>query len=310
MATPGTANELEVLNGKIKSDTANADLYHDRAMYYLDENQINNALGDINKAIQLNGDKPEYFVTLADIYLAMGKVPNTLESLKKAEKLDPKNNEALIRLAQLYLVMKDYTNCFTYVNSALTVNKQNPQAYFIWGFAQLEMGDTTSAIRNLQTAADQDQNYYDAYLQLGMIYSARKNPLATDYFRSAIQIDSTRTGAYYLMGWFYQETEQFDKAISTYQRLIKVAPEMKEVPYNIGYINLVDLDNYPAAIKYFSECVRIDPNYVDAWFNRGYSYELSGDLESARKDYEKALQVQPNYNRAVEGLNRLDKAAK
>jgi tetratricopeptide (TPR) repeat protein len=305
---PATA--LKVLTEKIQHDSSDAGLFHRRAQLYLDEGQINNALGDINKAIQLDAENAGYFITLADIYLAMGKIPGSLESLQKAEKLDPKNNDALIKQAELYLVIKDYPKCFNYVNAALALNRQNPVAYFIWGYAQLERGDTTSAIRNLQTAADQDQNYYDAFLQLGMVYAARKNPVAEDYFRSAIRIDSTRTGAYYLMGLLYQETGEYTKALDIYEKLARVSPAMKEAHYNMGYVNLVSLGNYPAAIQHFTEAIRLDPKYTDAYFNRGYSYELSGDLMNAKKDYEQALQVQPNYDRAIEGLNRLDKQTK
>ena len=305
---PATA--LEALTQKIQNDSSDAELFHQRAELYLDEGQVNNALGDINQAIQLDGGNSGYFVTLADIYLSMGKIPGSLEALQKAEKLNPKNNDALIKQAELYVVIKNYPKCFNYVNAALALNRQNPVAYFIWGFAQLEMGDTTSAIRNLQTAADQDQNYYDAFLQLGMIYSDRKNPMAADYFRSAIRIDSTRTGAYYLMGMLYQETGEYNKALDIYEKLSRISPGMKEACYNMGYVYLVYLENYPAAIEKFTEAIRLDPKYADAFFNRGYCYELSGDLMNAKKDYEQALQVQPNYDRAIEGLNRLDKQTK
>ncbi len=71
-------------------------------------------------------------------------------------------------------------------------------------------------------------------------------------------------------------------------------------------INLVYLKDFEAAVKFFSKSISLDPKYTDAYFNRGYSYELMGDFINARKDYQKALELFPNYERSIKGLNRLD----
>jgi tetratricopeptide (TPR) repeat protein len=303
-AAPPT--RLDTLNQQVSSDSLDPQNFYLRSRYYLEEKDINNALSDINKAIQLNGKKSDYFVTLSEIYLEMGRMPNCLEALRKAEELDPLNNNALLKLAEAYLIVKDYQNVFGYTKRALDLDKINPKAYFLRGFAYTELGDTALAIRNFQAAADQDQHYYEAYLELGALYSAQKNPLAAGYLETATRIAPGRGEAYYLLGLAYQEQGNIPKAVETYQKLLTVIPDFKEAIYNLGYINLVYLNNFNEAIKYFTRAISLDPKYTDAYFNRGYSYELLGDLANARKDYEKALEITPNYERSVQGLNRLD----
>jgi tetratricopeptide (TPR) repeat protein len=292
----------------IASDSANPENYYKRSRYYLDNKDINRSLSDIGKAIELNDRDADYFVTLADLYLAMGQIPNCLDALKKAEELDPKNNDALLKLAEVYLILRDYQSTFSYTGKALDLERQNPVAYFIRGYAYTEQGDTALAIRSFQAAADQDQNYYDAYIELGLLYTSLRNPLANGYLENAVRIDPNREEGYYLLGMVYQEQEIIPKAIETYEKLLLIAPGHKEANYNLGYLNLVYIQDFEKAIQYFDQAVRLDPKYTDAYFNRGYSYELAGDFQSARKDYQKALEITPNYERAILGLNRLDEA--
>lgn len=298
--------KLDTLNQEVSSDSLNPQNYYFRSCYYLEQKDINRSLADINKAIQLNGKKSDYFVTLSEIYLEMGRMPNCMEALRKAEELDPVNKNALLKLAEAYLLLKDYQNVFGYTKRTLDLDKMNPKAYFLRGFAYTELGDTALAIRNFQAAADQDQNYYEAYLELGAIYSAQKNPLAAGYLETATRIAPGRGEAYYLLGLAYQEQENIPKAVETYEKLLKVIPDFKEAIYNLGYINLVYVQDFKEAIGYFTRAISLDPKYTDAYFNRGYSYELLGDLVNARKDYEKALELYPNYERPIAGLNRLD----
>jgi tetratricopeptide (TPR) repeat protein len=300
------SHEVDDLNIRIISDSLNPDNYYQRSLYYIENKDINKALSDIGKAIELNDKDADYFVALSDIYLAMGKIPNCMDALKRAEELDPANNDALLKLAEVYLILKDYQSTFSYTKKALDQDLINPVAYFIRGYAYMEQGDTALAIKSFQAAADQDQNYYAAFIELGVLYAALKNPVATGYFQTAININPNRGEAYYLLGLAYQEQEIIPKAVETYEKLLIIAPDYKEAHYNLGYINLVFIHDFATAVKYFNQAIALDPDYTDAYFNRGYSYELAGDLANARKDYLKALEITPNYDRSIIGLNRLD----
>jgi len=298
---------LDSLNHLIAEDTVNAEAYFERSRYYLKNSDPNQALADINKAIQIDGDDADYFVALADIYLATNRIPNCLEALLKARDLDPANNDALLKLSEVYLILKDYENAFRYTGMALDQERINPVAHFIRGYAYMEMGDTTLAVKNFQAAAEQKQDYYEAFVQLGVLYSIAREPLAIGYFQTATRIAPNRPEGYYLLGMAYQEQENIPEAMETYNNLLTIAPEHKEGIYNLGYIHLVYTGDYNAAIGFFTRAIGLDAKYTDAYFNRGYCYELSGDFENARKDYLKALEIVPNYERSIEGLNRLDK---
>ena len=300
------SDPLTQLTEKIMADSLNADLYNERAKLFIQRNLVNNALHDLHKALELKPFEAKLYITLSDIYLLMGQMQKSLNALKKATELDHDDPEPLLKIAEIYLISKEYPLCFDHIEKAIAIDPVNPRAYFMRGFANKERGDTARAIRFFQITVDQDQNHYEAYNQLGLIYAAKGNHLAIDYFNNAIDINPEIIAARYNLAMYYQESEEYALAINTYLGILDIDSLYTNAYFNLGYIYLVYLEIYETAVEYFSDAIRLNPEYVDAYYNRGYSYELLNNYDEAEKDYRKALEFETNYSKAVKGLNRLD----
>ena len=297
---------LETLNQRINADVSNPDLYNTRAKLYLLDHQFDKALKDVHQAISIDPEKPAYYITLSDIYLLMGKAEDCRTALTKAISKSPNDIDVLLKLAKLYLIVKDYKNCYATVKQLLTVDNGNANAYFTRAIALLEQGDTVHAVDDLKQAVDKNQEYYDAYIQLGELYSMKQSAMAELYLKNALNLRPKSREALYLLGLYYQETGKYEQAIATYQVLAKADTAYREASYNQGYIYLVYLKNFAKAAQFFSESIKKDPGYYEAYYNRGYAYELAGDKVRALKDYQQSLKIKVNYDKAIEGLNRLD----
>ena len=307
MVSDTTKLVLSDINNKIKADPNNADLYDHRARYYMFENQFDLALKDISKAVTLSPNKPSYYLTLSDMYLLMGKPTNSGDALKKALSLDPKNNQAFLRMAKLNLIIREYKTSLEFIRKALDVEPNNPQAYFTKALVLLETGDTVKAVADLKKAVNQKQEYFEALMELGMLYSMKNDQMAVDYFKNALKIRPKSKEVLYMLGMFYQEAGQYENALKTYNSLAKIDTTFRNAPYNMGYIYLVYLKDFKKAVSYFTEALHKDPGYFEAYYNRGYAFELEGQFENAYKDYQKTLSIKTNYQKAIDGLNRLDK---
>ncbi|MCX6243922.1 MAG: tetratricopeptide repeat protein [Bacteroidetes bacterium] len=301
---------IRELDQKIADHPSDPDLYQQRSKYLLIDHQEQKAFNDITKAISLAPNKPALYIVLSDVYLGMGKPDNCNEALLKAISFDPKNMAALVRLAKLSLIIKDYKSTFEYIKKALEIEPDNPQVYFTRALALLEKGDTVKAVEDLKRTVDAAPEFYDAYIELGELYSMRKDPIGADYLRSALRLRPDSKEALYMLGMFYQETGVYEKAIATYEALAKIDTTFRDAPYNVGYIYLVYLGDYKKAADFFTESLKRDPGYVEALYNRGYAYELSGDFDKAYTDYKHVLTLKTNYEKAITGLNRIDKARK
>ncbi len=307
-AQPGDSTKVRIneFTKLIDDKPGDAELYNSRARLYFLDRQFDLALKDVNKAISISPRNDAFYVTLADIYLLMGQTENSRDALKKSVEINPGNKEALLKLSKLYLIVKDYQGCYATLKQVLEIDQNNAAAYYTRAIALLEQHDTNRAVSDLLKAVDKNQDYYEAYLELGNLFSIRRDRLAESYLKNALNVRPQSKEALYMLAMHYQETGQFEKAIATYGNLSVVDSAFRDVPYNIGFIYLVYLQDFNKAINYFTEAIKKDPEFYQAFYNRGYAYELAGDFAKAREDYQKSLKIMVNYDKAIEGLNRLD----
>lgn len=300
-------DEFAQLNEDIVNQPGNAKLYFRRSQIFLQKNNLSQSYEDILKATKLDSTNVAYLIMLADVSFKELKIQNTVDAFKKAITLDPENKEAHLKLSELYLYVKAYPQCLAQANEALRIDRNIAKAYFIKGFAYKETGDTSKAISSFQTVVELQPEYYDAHIQLGNIYVAKKNRIALEYYNNALRISPNSTEALYNRGLFYQENRSIEKAETDYQNIIKIDPAYADAHYNLGYLDLVYNKDYKSAIVHFTDAIRINDNYVEAFFNRGVCYEYTGDLQAAEKDYRHALSIVPNYKLAKDRLSKIVK---
>lgn len=298
-------DQVDALNAKIRIDSLNPDLYNDRALLYLENEAFNEAFKDIRSALELDSTYSGYFVTQADIYLGMGKLQKTVQSLEKAIALDDQNTDAYLKLAEMSIVIRDYKKALSYIDLALQVDELLDKAFMLRGVVFMENGDTTRGIRNFQKAIDVNQDYLEAHIQLGTLFAMKKNDLAIDYFNNALNIEPENLDVQYYLGMYYQESGRYELAIQSYNSILALQPDFYIAHFNIGYIQLVYQREYEASIESFSQVIALNPEYTEAYYNRGFAYELLKDVEHSTRDYQKTLELYPNYEKAIDGLNRI-----
>jgi tetratricopeptide (TPR) repeat protein len=179
------------------------------------------------------------------------------------------------------------------------------KAYFIKGFVFSQTHDTSRAISSFQTCVEQEPEYYDAFIQLGILFEAKRSPLAVEYYNRALKLRPTSTEALYDRGKFFQDNGELDKAIDDYNSIIKIDPGYKDAYFNLGYIEVNSHKNYQKAIEYFSKAIDRDKYYAAAFYNRGYCYEMTDDKQNAKKDYLSALGIDQTFILPKNGLKRI-----
>ena len=76
-----------------------------------------------------------------------------------------------------------------------------------------EVGDTAKAVSSFQTAVENNPDYYEAYLQLGMLYYSILDPLALNYLDNAINLNPKSVIGLYTKAMYFQKTDDIDMAI-------------------------------------------------------------------------------------------------
>ncbi|NNM94403.1 MAG: tetratricopeptide repeat protein [Bacteroidia bacterium] len=298
--------QINKLNQLITSEPGNADLYWRRGKLEEAAKNYSPALTDYNHAIRLDSLKATYYYNLANLNFTIGQTRAAKDAYLHSIALDAKNTDALLRLSELYFYVKRYTDAFDYVNRAIKVNPYIGKAYFLKGMIYLETKDTARAISSMQTATEQDTKYYDAYIQLGLLLTRKRNRLAVDYFNSAISIDPGDREAYYDKAMFYQSAGDNEKAINAYLDLLQVDSTYKYALYNLGYLYYyLDKPDYKKAFIYFNKALQSDSNYSYAYFSRGNCYLQFDRPEKALADFDHAVRLNPGFTPASDAYRAL-----
>jgi tetratricopeptide (TPR) repeat protein len=302
--------ELSDIYRKIDKHPSDPLLYFELSDYYLNINRLDSALNIAFSAIRLDSTNSSFYVKLSDIYFAMANTDATEEILEKAIALNNKNNEAYLKLAELHFLLKHYDLAQTNIKKSIEFQTHNPKAYFISAWIFRELGDTLAAIRNYLIAAEQNPDYFDAYMELGILHHYKHNPLAINYYNNALNVKPNNIQALYNMAMFYQETSNYEKALEKYRMILQLEPQNKYALHNMGWVYLMGEEKYEEAVVFFTKAIELDTTYAVAVFNRGLCFENLKQYDNARQDYMYSLRLQNNYSLAIEGLNRLDRLQK
>ena len=94
-------------------------------------------------------------------------------------------------------------------------------------------------------------------------------------------------------GNFFAMLEQMELAIDSYSQAIKIKPNA-EAYSNTGNAKN-NLGRYKDAIEDFDKAIEINPNYIIAHINRGTANFNLKQYKDAIKDFDKAIEINPNY---------------
>ncbi|RYE23404.1 MAG: tetratricopeptide repeat protein [Sphingobacteriales bacterium] len=297
---------LKGLTEQIDKNPKDATLYYQRgkALHGLEMDSL--ALNDFKLAISLDSSKAQYFSAVGDLMFEHKDIAGSLPWLEHAIKINPKDASAHLKLAKLFFYTKDYTKAFAEINTVLRQDVYNPEGYFLKGMIYKDLNDTARAISGFQTAVQVAPDYRDAMVQLGLMYSMKKDVLALQYFDNAYKLDSTDVTPLFAKGVFYQNMNDFETAKQQYSKAIMSDRDFTNAYINMGYI-LLQQDSLEKAKRQFDLVTQLQPDDAEAYYNRGLCNELMGNKTEAVKDYEQALVFAKNYREPAEGLKRLKK---
>jgi len=301
---------LRALNQQIIDNPNDYTAYLARARYWGDKDFLPFAYKDILRAIAIDSTKADIYLVRGELYFKQEKVKEAYEDYSTCLRYDSLNVQGLLKKTGIDIVLGNHQIARGQLNTALRINEYEPEAYYLRGRLYKTMGDTNMAASSYKTAIEVDPDYFDAYLEVGLLYAAHKNDLAKEYYSSAISIRPKNIQGWYNKAMFLQETgykkkERFNEAFTCYDSILAIDPNFVAAHFNKGYVFLEYLQQYDSAAKHFTQAVQIFPQYYQAYYNRGLCNESLKKRQEAEADYRQALALKPDYTDAAIALGRL-----
>lgn len=312
-ADAGDTNPIFQTDPKLKSITeeivktpADAALYFNRGRL-LHKMQLDTlAIKDFKKAAKLDTTKAEYISAVGDILFENKDISGSIEWIQKAINKNPEDRKAHLKIAKLFLYMQDYSRSLAEVNIVMRKNVYDPEAYFLKGMVYKDLKDTAKAISSFQTAVQVAPDYRDAIVQLGLMFTGKRDALGIKYLENAFAMDTTDVFPIYAMGVYYQDINDYEKAKQQYKRCILRNRHYGDAFFNMGYI-LMQQDSPAKAYRQYDMVTKIDPLNPTAYYNRGICSEMMDSLQNAVADYQMALRLDTTYDSPRDALKRLRK---
>lgn len=289
----------------IPEDTLSAEFYIHRAGVYLSEEKIGLAMRDMNKALSIDRKNIDAHLLLADLYYALGDEDNIMLTLNKACEYAPLDPRPVVKLSELAFLQGNAQLANAYIDKALELDRYNPRAYYMRGLIAISAQDTAAALKNFMTARIQDEKFVEPKLQIASIYAAKEDTLAKSFYEEAMSVSDGDYPLYYDYAIYLQDNGYPEKAMECYDSLLKVFPDNPMFIYNKGYVNLVYFGDNEEALNCFEQVLLQEPDNVNALFNKGRTYEQMGDFINAKSIYLQILRNNPDYQLAIDAINRI-----
>lgn len=95
-------------------------------------------------------------------------------------------------------------------------------------------------------------------------------------------------------GYQFQQSGQFNEALSRYQEALSLEPACVEAFNGIAQVYQVQ-GKLPEAIAVCQQALKLQPDFAEAYKTLGNVLQLQGKLEAALRAYQKAVELKPNF---------------
>ena len=165
-----TEASLNILNESIEDDPSNDFLHYKRALFYFHHHNYTKALVDINKAIEIEEDKGEYYLLQGQANYEDGNLVLAKEAALKAESLLDNVPALMVLQSNIYLDLKDTLKYNSYISKTVLLIPFKADADFVQARKYLIDKDSVRSLAFFQSAVKKDPDYLPAYKEIIKIY--------------------------------------------------------------------------------------------------------------------------------------------
>lgn len=246
---------------------------------------------------------PQSFADEAEAQFAAGNLNAAAEAYQRAVAIDPQNLDYRVALARIQIYAGQYEAALESASDALLLDSNNAKAKAIYAWAldwNVAYGCRCKSITEAESAAQLaialDTNYAPAHAYFSEILNdAGKWSQGYTEAEAALRLDPNSLDAQRAMGYARESVGDYEGAIESYKRALKINPNLIIIYLRIGInyraLNPPDFQN---AIFYFSRANAIDPRNVDPYLYLSRTHYQNDELGTAVQYLEQALALDPD----------------
>ncbi len=288
--------------------------------YYLDRDQVDNAIDSFRESVQLDKTNTRASSGLSEALASKGSdlllkdAPGLARKLfEEALKYDAKNAPAYFGLAEVYSDLDQEGEAVKNYESALANDKDLTEIYIPLGILYYQQGQIAKSETMLSKALLAPGADTNASLQyfIGLIrYSQNRNQEALNAFQKAKTLDPSYAEAFYQAGVTLARLDRNKDAVVELKQATALRANYFDALFALGSAYF-EMGSYPEAIAAYEQAVRLRNDSIEAYENLGDAYREAGNFNKAESNYNLAttfIARKPDYSR-LEAADVYSKAA-
>ena len=182
----------------------------------------------------------------------------------------------------------DQEKARTALEKAVTLDASLADAHCVLGLIYKGAEETPAAAEAFQQATVTDENYIEAYYELGdvLLVHLGDTAQATRVLQKAVAMDANHARIRTLLGIAYFRDNLTDAAVRELQHALKLDPTSLTARYTLGNA-LLQQEAWQSAIETFKALIDIDPFHAKAHFSLGTAYRRIGKTEVAQRNLQR-----------------------
>ena len=209
---------------------------------YLYFEDFNHAIDLLNLSLDLDGTDFHTFILLGYCYSSLNDIENAIINFKKSIDINADNEEAYLQLGNLFFSKQDST-AIIYYQHVISINPENRNAHYNLGLTYHSMGyeyfsNAQDAYHAIIDLGIEDNIYVDAVHNLGFMFleDLKDYRNAINYFVEAIRVNPLHYQSLCRLAICYQSLGDVINAEKYYKESLEINPE-----YDIAKENLEQL---------------------------------------------------------------------
>jgi len=244
------------------------------------------AIGDFNKAIEINPELELPYFNRGTVYEHLGEYNKAIADFTTALNIQPDFAMGYVDRGAIYCRVGEYDKAYNDLTRALQLRPDLAEAYYNLGVLYFNLKNYKLALEHYDKALGIDPYLSVAYVSKGDIYFIFSDfGKAIEYYTKAIDIDPKNLDAYYNRAVTFTRVGDLEQALSDYNSVLGLNPKFAQAYNNRGNIYL-DFDKVDMAIRDYDRAIELDSSYIAAYYNRAVAYYIMGNFDMAKKDVE------------------------